>query len=184
MYLPEQLVLHIDEYTKQKQEDNTTEVKEAKKWNLSVEEYRAQKEILSKRNEERAKDHDNRPIFPDNQQNDNEKLSVGGKPEDSFPPIRPGESVEQRLGVDELQKQQEAYERIQREHKRRHSENYEVIEGGFKEVLIFHHPFSFRSSDRNTRSTFLSPISSCVSEYTSFGISFQSNLTPFSTSRW
>ena len=54
VYLPEQLVLHIDEYTKQKQEDNTYEVQEAKKWGLSVEEYRLQKELLEKA----KRDHD------------------------------------------------------------------------------------------------------------------------------
>ena len=53
LYLPELLVLHIDEYTKQKQENNTREAKEAKKWGMSVEEYRAQK--------------DNRPILINNE---------------------------------------------------------------------------------------------------------------------
>ena len=48
VYLPEQLVLHIDEYTKQKQEDNTFEVQEAKKWGLNVEEYGLQKELIEK----------------------------------------------------------------------------------------------------------------------------------------
>ena len=47
-------------YTKQRQENNTFEVKEAKKWGMSVEEYRAQKEMMSKGNE-RDKDHDSRP---------------------------------------------------------------------------------------------------------------------------
>ena len=55
VFLPEQLVLHIDEYTKQKQKDNTYEVREAKKWGMSVEEYRAQKEMLSKGNEKSDK---------------------------------------------------------------------------------------------------------------------------------
>ena len=87
LFLPEQLVLHIDEYIKQKQKDNTYEVREAQKWGLSVEEYRAQEEMLSKRNEEKNKDHNNRPIILDNQQHDEENLTVGGGPGDSFPPI-------------------------------------------------------------------------------------------------
>ena len=128
MFLPEQLVLHIDEYTKQKQENNTFEVKEAQKWGLSVEEYRAQNKMLLKRNEEKNKDHDNRPILPDNQE---EHLAVGGKPDDSFPPMGPGDSVRQILGEDKIRLQTEEYERIQREQKRKHSlEDYEVIEGG------------------------------------------------------
>ena len=177
MYLPEQLVLHIDEYTKQKQENNTREVQEVQKWGLSVEEYRAQNKMLSKSNEEKNKDHENRPIIPDiadNQQNDEEKLAGGGS-DDSFLPMGPGDSVREILGKDKVQLQREEYEGIQREHKRKHSledSMYEVIERGFKEVLVFHHPFSFHSSDRNTRSTCLSPISSCTSECTSFGISF------------
>ena len=128
MYLPEQLVLHIDEYAKQKQENNIFEVKEAQKWNLSVEEYRAQVEMLSKSNEERDKDHKTRVDLPYNEEN----LAVGEEPGDSFPPIRPGESVEQRLGVDEMQKQQMEYERIQKEHQRRHSEDFQVIGGEFE----------------------------------------------------
>ena len=108
---------------------NTYEVREAKKWGMSVEEYRAQKEMMSMGNEERDKIRVN---LPDNQQHDEENLSIRGKPKDLFPPIRPGESVEQRLGVDEMQKQQMEYERIQKEHKRRHSEDYEMIEGGFR----------------------------------------------------
>ena len=130
MYLPEQLVLHTDEYTKQKQEDNTFEVKEAQKWGLSVEEYRTQKEMLSKRNEEKNKDHDSRPILPDNQQNE-ENLATGGGPDDSIPPMGPGDSVREILGKDKVQLQREEYERIEREQKRKHSlEDYEVIEGG------------------------------------------------------
>ena len=155
VYLPEQLVLHIDEYTKQKQENNTTEVKEG----LSVEEYRAQMGLTSKGNEDIHKDHDNRPILINNQQNE-ENLATGGKP--SVP-----------IGKDKMQLQKEEYEIIQREQKRKQSLEdymYEVIERGFKEVFVFHHPFSFHSSDRNTRSTCLSPIPSCASECTSFGI--------------
>ena len=151
VYLPERLVLHIDEYTKQKQENNTTEVMEAKKWGLSVEEYRAQMELISKGNEEIHKDHDNRPILINNQQNE-ENLAAGGKP--SVP-----------IGKDKMQLQREEYEIIQREQKRKQSLEdymYEVIERGFKDVSIFHNPFSFHSSDRITRSTCLSPISSCT----------------------
>ena len=126
LFLPEQLVLHIDEYTKQKQEDNTYEVQEAKKWGLSVEEYRAQKKMLLKRNEEKNKDHDNKPILPENQE---DCLAVGGKRDDSITPMRPGDSIEQVLGEDTIRLQREEYERIQREQIRRHSlEDYEVIE--------------------------------------------------------
>ena len=126
MYLPEQLVLHIDEYTKQKQENNTYEVREAQKWGLSVEEYRTQKEMLSKMNEEKNKDHDNRPILPENQE---EHLAVGGKRDDSITPMRPGDSIKQVLGEDEIRLQRKEYERIQRERKKKHSlEDYEVIE--------------------------------------------------------
>ena len=132
VFLPELLVLHIDEYTKQKQENNTTEVKEAKKWDLSVEEYRAQKEMLSKGNEGRDKDHKTRVDFPDNQHNIEEKCTTGGKPEDSFPAMGPGDSVTQVLGEDTIRLQREEYERVQREHKRRYSEDIEVIEGGFR----------------------------------------------------
>ena len=132
VFLPELLVLHIDEYTKQKQENNTTEVKEAKKWGMSVEELRAQKEMMSKGNEERDKDHKTRVNFHDNQHNIEEKCTTGGKPEDLFPPMGPGDSVMQVLGEDTIRLQQEEYERFQREHKRRHSEDIEVIEGGFR----------------------------------------------------
>ena len=123
LFLPEQLVLHIDEYTKQKQEDNTYEVQEAKKWGLSVEEYRAQEEMLSKINEERDKDHDGRLILLDKQQNE-EHLAAGGG---SFLPMGPRHSVGEIL-EDKIRLQREEYERI---HKRKHSlQDYEVIEGG------------------------------------------------------
>ena len=121
VYLPEQLVLHIDEYTKQKQENNTYEVQEAKKWNLSVEEYRAQMEMLSKGNEDRDTDHKTTVNLHDNKQHDEENLAMG-----------PGDSVRLVLGEDTIRLQREEYERVQREPKRRHSEDIEVIEGGFR----------------------------------------------------
>ena len=61
VFLPEQLVLHIDDYTKQKQKDNTYEVREAKKWGMSVEEYRTQEEMLSKGNEKSDKQKGDKP---------------------------------------------------------------------------------------------------------------------------
>ena len=52
LFLPEEygLVLHADDYAKQKQEDHALwwEAEEAKKYNLSLEEYRSQKEYLEK----------------------------------------------------------------------------------------------------------------------------------------
>ena len=143
VYLPEQLVLHIDEYTKQKQEDNIREAKEAQKWGLSVEEYRLQNELLEKvkrdhdaqlkkdipgigddraqiemipnGKQERDKKNDliHKVNLPDNQKHDEENLSV------------------EILRGNNVREQQEEYERIQREHKTRLLlKDYDVIEGG------------------------------------------------------
>ena len=42
LYLPEPLVLSADEYAKQRQEEGIFEAKEAKKWGVSIDEYREQ----------------------------------------------------------------------------------------------------------------------------------------------
>ena len=47
IFLPEALVVHTEQYDKQKREDDSHEVQEARKWGLSVEEYRKQKEGLN-----------------------------------------------------------------------------------------------------------------------------------------
>ena len=46
LFLPEALVVHTDQYDKQKREDDSHEAQEARKWGLSVEEYRKQKEMI------------------------------------------------------------------------------------------------------------------------------------------
>ena len=148
MFLPEQLVLHIDEYTKQKQENNTYEVQEAKKWTISIEEYRAQNEMMSKGNESRDKEFNTRVNLPENQQINEENLAVGGKPDD---PMRLGESITQIVGEDNIREQQEEYKRIQRENKRRKSEDFEVIGGGLmmnhiEDTYVFVSPYSTISS--------------------------------------
>ena len=60
IYLPEQLVVHAEEYTQQQQIDNQHEVKIAKDFGLSVEEYRAQQEMLDQANRARDMVHEKR----------------------------------------------------------------------------------------------------------------------------
>ena len=46
LFLPEALVLSTEEYGKQKREDDSHEAQEARKWGMSVEEYRKQKDMI------------------------------------------------------------------------------------------------------------------------------------------
>ena len=55
IFLAEQVVLSEEEYSKQKEQDNTEEIQEAKKWGLSIEEFKRQEELLSRGNKERDK---------------------------------------------------------------------------------------------------------------------------------
>ena len=56
LFLPEVLVLYPDEYDKHKQESNTFEAQEAKKWGIEVDEYREQIDELKKRESERQRE--------------------------------------------------------------------------------------------------------------------------------
>ena len=60
VYLPEQMVLHVNEYELQQQKQNEYETKLAKEYGLSVEEYRAQKDLLHEANKTINTDHDKR----------------------------------------------------------------------------------------------------------------------------
>ena len=57
IYLPEQLVFYAKDYTKQQQIDNQQEMKIAKEFGLSVEEYRAQQELIDQANRARDMEH-------------------------------------------------------------------------------------------------------------------------------
>ena len=52
------MVLKVEEYAKQKQEENIYEAQEAKKWGMSVDEYREQIEMMKKAEDEREKELD------------------------------------------------------------------------------------------------------------------------------
>ena len=47
LFLPEPLVLHAEQYAKQKQEEGTFDAQEAKKWGMSLDEYREQMQIVA-----------------------------------------------------------------------------------------------------------------------------------------
>ena len=47
LFLPEPLVLHAEQYAKQKQVEGTFEAQEAKKWEMSLDEYREQMQIVA-----------------------------------------------------------------------------------------------------------------------------------------
>ena len=60
LYLPEAMVLKVKEYAKQKQENNTFEAQEAKKWGMSIDEYREQIEMMRKAEDGKEKEFDDR----------------------------------------------------------------------------------------------------------------------------
>ena len=82
VFLPEQQVLHIDEYDKKEQKDDT----------FSVEYRTHQKEVFLRDNEDSNKDHKTRMNLPDKHE---ENVPTRGKLDDSF---KPGNSVAQILG--------------------------------------------------------------------------------------
>ena len=47
LFLPEPLVLHAEQYAKQKQVEGTFEAQEARKWGMSLDEFREQMQIIA-----------------------------------------------------------------------------------------------------------------------------------------
>ncbi len=56
LFLPEPLVLHVEQYAKQKQEEGTFDAKEAKKWGMSLDEYREQMQKIAETETKKRKE--------------------------------------------------------------------------------------------------------------------------------
>ena len=137
LFLPEALVLYPDEYDKHKQESNTFEAQEAKKWGLGVHEYREQIDEFKKRESERQKDFAEKRKKHEKQHEKNEETGVAGigDLQDSMPPLDPNRGFTEQFTEERIEQQKKELERIQRESefKRQGSQdqdNYQVIEGG------------------------------------------------------
>ena len=137
------MVLKADEYAKQKHENNTLEAQEAKKWGMSVDEYREQMEMMRKAKDGKQKELDgraNQNPKPEEQQTRNEEGGAAGTgdymylQDDPLPLLGPDESVRQAFPKERIKQEREELEKmkIERDFKRQHSkdqEHYQVIEG-------------------------------------------------------
>ena len=103
IYLPEQLVVHAKDYTQQQQIDNQQEVNRVKDYGLSVEEYRAQHEMLDQANRVRDMVHEKRrdKIVPDPEIRDEDEEqhlagigTKGEKIEESLYLVQTGQPVD------------------------------------------------------------------------------------------
>ena len=196
IYLPEQLVVHAKDYTQQQQIDNQQEVKIAKDYGLSVEEYRAQREILDKANRARDVEHEKRRdnMVPDPEIRDeyeNEEQSVAGigakgggqhprEMEKSVYLVQTGQPVD----PERIEQERQALEEFQRAQ----HEDFQVIEEGRleeKEVENFVETSYYNSSQHSgnrasadKRQTSQEPSSTPVYQNLSNVTSGKTNLSP------
>ncbi len=118
IFLAEQLVLLEEEYRQQKREERSTEVVEAKKWGLSVDELSRQEEILSAVHKGGSQVCDNKkPSVPATRQEE-EKCGISGTRAatrgDKAVPIGPEGTV--LLCEESLLKQRQEYEKLEGQH--------------------------------------------------------------------
>ena len=197
IYLPEQLVVHAKDYTQQQQIDNQQEVKIAKDYGLSVEEYRAQKEMLEQANRARDIEHEKRrDMVPDPEIKDeyeNEEQGVAGigakgggqhprEVEDSVYLVQTGQQVD----PERIEQERQALEEFQRAQAQQ--EDFQVIEEGRleqKEVESFVEISYYNSSQHSgngasaeRRQTSQDPSSIPVYQNMSNVISGKTNLSP------
>ncbi len=138
IFLAEQIVLSHEEYTEQKEQDNTDERVEAKKWGVSVDELKLQEELLSKGNKERDKIHEQKRDTLPTTNEDEEKATTGGRGVDrresedlrqnkerGISPIGPEGTL--HLGDESIRNQQLEYERLANRFKRQNSHDNEQV---------------------------------------------------------
>ena len=136
IFLAEQVVLSVEEYTEQKKEDNTDERKEAKKWGLSVDELNLQEEMLSKGNKKKNEEYEQKRQTLPNE--DEEKATTGGRGVDrrgsedlrqnkerGISPFGPEDTL--HLGDESIRNQQLEYERLANRFKRQNSHDNEQV---------------------------------------------------------
>ena len=135
------MVLKAEEYAKQKQENNTFEAQEAKKWGMGVDEYREQMEMMRKAEDGKEKELDgraNQNPKPEEQQQRTEEERAAGTgdhfQDDPLPLLGPDESVRQAFPKERIEQEREELEKMKRERdfNRQHSwdqEHNQVIEG-------------------------------------------------------
>ena len=138
IFLPEQLVVHAKDYTQQQQIDNQQDVKIAKDYGLSVEEYRAQHEMLEQANKNRDMDHEGRwqeYTPPDPPIGDEEVLAAGkGELDQSIyiigtvQPFNEERIERERQALEEFKGQQGGQH--QQHHHEEITHDYQVIEKG------------------------------------------------------
>ena len=133
------MVLKAEEYAKQKQEDNTFEAQEAKKWGMSVDEYKEQMEMMRKAEDGKERDdRTNSNPKPEEQQPRNKEGGAAGTgdylQDDPLPLLGPDESVRQAFPKERIEQEIKELKKMKRERdfKRQHSKDQEhnqVIEG-------------------------------------------------------
>ena len=129
------MVLHDDEYALQQQKENELETKLAKEYCLSVEEYRAQKDLLDEANKAVNSDRDKRIGRDKNLDRiPATRVSVGEdyrQMDESVYLVKTGQPVDPKR-VELEQKALEEYKERREHHDHHHEDihNYQVIEEG------------------------------------------------------
>ena len=155
MVVPEGLVVHVEQYIEQKKKEDEIKYEKhiADTYGLSLEEYRAQKEMLDKANQKRDKEHDNSvPVLPDPPL-ETEEQGTAGDLEETIKLVSTGRPVsedrveKQRKALEEFEEQKreqkyideqrQALEKFAEQNKKETSQSsddsYHVIEGGLGE---------------------------------------------------
>ena len=118
MFVPEGLVVHVEQYIEQKKKEEETKYEKhiADKYGISVEDYRTQQEMLDKANQRRDKEHDNNvPVLPDPPL-ETEEQDIAGDLEETIKLVSTGRPV----SYDRLEKRRKALEEFEGQ-KREHS---------------------------------------------------------------
>ena len=115
LYLPEALVLHTEEYDKQKEEENTFEALEAKKWGISVDEYREQKDMMEKAKTDQIEKKFDRTLKRQHTRNEEDENAY--EQQDYSPLLEPGQLLLSPQYPNQNKEEREEVVRIHRTNK-------------------------------------------------------------------
>ena len=156
MFVPEGLVVHVEQYIEQKRKEEETKYEKhiADTYGLSLEEYRAQKEMLDEANKKRDKVHDNKePVTAPDPPIETEEHYVAGDFEETIKLVSTGRPVsedrvekqrkalekfgEQKREQNFCDEQKKLFDKIAEQNKKETSQSsddsYHVVEGGLGE---------------------------------------------------
>ena len=111
MFVPEGLVVHVEQYREQKKKEDEVKYKKhiADRYGLTLEEYRTQQEMLDKANQKRDVEHHRKePVFPDPPLETEEQGTAG-----NFEEIIKLVSTGRPVSEDRVEKQRKALEKFE-----------------------------------------------------------------------